>query len=518
MEKNVITYTKKERNMYLTGMFGQNMIYNIVATGVYYYFQNIICLPAVALGWIFALARVWDAVNDPMMGAIVDKTKSKYGKCRSWLLFAPPVIFIITCLCFVNKSYSEAKLAGNSTTMILIVAWAAVSYILWGMSYTTGDVPLWSMISRMSEDEKDRSVLISLSRIIATIGGAVVTIAIIPISQAINTAVGKSMTAQSGFVVVGITLTIISTILFECVGLGAKERVPSAESTLTMKESFSLMWKCVPFRRLFISGILRSPFQLVMTVAMTLLSYYYCDGNLTNMFTSLKTLVVVAISGGGLFIGMFVSMAISPALIKKFDVKHVYNFSSGVSAVPFALIFLVYLAAPTSLDKIGWAIIMGLCMLFAGAGFGIINVCQSVMISDCIDYEEYNNGFRPDGVFFSGQSFITKFSTGIASIISAYAYAAVGYTDVNIEKMNAALENGASFAVDYAPYAKIMWFLVSIPPAIGMFIAIFPTLKYEITQKKHAEMLKELISRHHKDELNNDGTSQNEESADAAEM
>lgn len=73
----VQTYTKRERNMYLTGMFGQNMLYNIIATGLYYYFQNIICLPAVALGWIFAIARVWDAINDPIMGSIVDKTKSK---------------------------------------------------------------------------------------------------------------------------------------------------------------------------------------------------------------------------------------------------------------------------------------------------------------------------------------------------------------------------------------------------------------------------------------------------------
>ncbi len=503
MEKNVVTYTKKERNMYLTGMFGQNMIYSIVATGVYYYFQNIICLPAVALGWIFTLARIWDAVNDPMMGAIVDKTKSKFGKCRSWLLFAPPVIGIITCLCFVNKSYSEAKLAGNSTSMILIVAWAAVTYILWGMSYTTGDVPLWSMISRMSEDEKDRSILISLSRIIATIGGAIITVAVVPVSQALNTALGKSVTSQSGFIVIGISLTVVSTILFEFVGIGTKERVPSPSSTLSMKESFLLMWKCVPFRRLFISGILRSPFQLVMTVVMTLLSYYYCDGNLVNLFTNFQTLLAVAISWGGLFIGMFVAMAISPVLIKKFDIKHLYNVFSGGSSIPFALVYVIYLSAPTSLAKLGWASLLGICLLIAGAGIGMINVCQSVMISDCIDYEEYNNGFRPDGVFFSGQSFITKFATGIASIISAYAYAAVGYTDVNIEKMNATLENGASFAVDYAPYAKIMFFLLSIPSAIGMFIAIIPTLKYEITQKKHQEMLDELIKRHHQDQIEN---------------
>ena len=76
MSNSVKTYTKKEAAGFLTGMFGQNLIYNVIATGLYFYFQNVICLPAMALGWIFAIARVWDAINDPMMGTIVDKTRS----------------------------------------------------------------------------------------------------------------------------------------------------------------------------------------------------------------------------------------------------------------------------------------------------------------------------------------------------------------------------------------------------------------------------------------------------------
>ena len=92
--ENAQTYTKKERNMFLTGMFGQNMIYNVVAVGLYYYFQNVICLPAIALGWIFAIARIWDAINDPMMGSIVDKTKTKCrSQCRSAVKTAPHRLF-----------------------------------------------------------------------------------------------------------------------------------------------------------------------------------------------------------------------------------------------------------------------------------------------------------------------------------------------------------------------------------------------------------------------------------------
>ena len=90
------TYTGKELVGYLVGMFGQNLIYNIVATGLYFYFQNVICLPAMALGWIMTIARIWDAINDPMMGTIVDKTKSKWGKCRPYLIIFPAIIGLVT--------------------------------------------------------------------------------------------------------------------------------------------------------------------------------------------------------------------------------------------------------------------------------------------------------------------------------------------------------------------------------------------------------------------------------------
>ena len=489
------TYTKKEAALYLTGMFGQNMIYNIIATGLYFYFQNVICLPAIALGWIFAIARVWDAINDPMMGAIVDKTKTKWGKCRPYLLFAPPFICVITCVAFLNGNYAAAKLNGNSTAMVLIVAWAAISYILWGMSYTVGDIPLWGIISRMSEVEKDRAKLISLSRIIASIGAAAVIVSIVALSQAANEALGENTNAQKGFIIVSIAMTVVASILFECAGLGTKERVPAGDERKTMAQSIALMWKCRPFKRLLISGILRSPMQLMMIVVLTLFTYYYCDGNLQRAFTDPSRLVILLIVGGGYFAGQFIAMILCPVLIEKMSVKTLYNLTA-LTAIPTGLIFVTYLIAPQNLMDLKWVIIDGILFVFSGAGFGVINVTQSIMISDCIDYEEFHNGYRPDGIFFSGQSFITKFSAGIASIISAYVYNAVGYTDVNIDKMNKALESGASFARDYAGYSKAMWFILTVPAAVAYAVAIIPTIKYEISTKDHQKMLDALVKRH----------------------
>ncbi len=497
LKKN--TYTGREAAMYLVGLGGQNMIYNIIATGLYYYFQNVICLNAIALGWIMALARVWDAINDPMMGTIVDKTKTKWGKCRPYLLFVPPVVCVITIATFLNGNYAVAERAGDTPKMVLITAWAAISYILWGMSYTIGDIPLWGIIPRMTEDEGDRAKLISLARIFASIFGATMVVGIIPISQAFNGP--ETPNAQKGFILAGIITTVVASILFELAGIGTKERVPVTEETKTMKESFKLMWSCKPFRRILISGVLRAPIQLMTIVVMTLFTYYYCDGDMNKAFdfTNKKMLAILLIIAGGFFIGQFGIMGVFPYLIKRIDVKTLYNISA-FAGIPTGLIYLLYKLHPTELDQVKYVAVLGVLILVAGAGFGLVMVCQSMMIADCIDYEEYHNGFRPDGIFFSGQSFITKLSAGISSIISAYVYNYVGYTGKNIDDMNQALATGAKhFATDYQNYASAMWFLLTVPAAIGMIIAVLPTLKYEITKSDHDSMLKALIEKHEAD-------------------
>jgi Na+/melibiose symporter-like transporter len=267
-----------------------------------------------------------------------------------------------------------------------------------------------------------------------------------------------------------------------------------------MKESLKLMWSCKPFRRILISGVLRSPIQLMTIVVMTLFTYYYCDGDMNRAFdfkNNPKMFIILIIIGGGFFIGQFGAMGLFPVLIKKMDVKTIYNLTA-ISGIPTGLIFALFLMHPQELAEVKYVAILGVLILFGGIGFGLVMVCQSMMIADCIDYEEYHNGFRPDGVFFSGQSFITKLSAGIASIISAYVFNAVGYSGKNIDDLNKALAGGAHFASDprYAKYSWAMWFLLTVPPAIGMMVAIIPTLKYEITKKDHEKMLAELIKRH----------------------
>lgn len=518
MEQKRLTYTNKELGGYLVGMFGQNLIYNIVATGLYFYFQNVICLPAMALGWIMTIARVWDAINDPMMGTIVDKTKTKWGKCRPYLIIFPGIIGVVTILTFINSNYANAT---TSAQKALIIGWAAVSYVAWGMCFTVCDIPLWGITSLMTEDENDRSKILGLARMVAGVGG--IGVLVVQIAQALGTAFADKLDKsapdyaelvqkanQKGFIITVIIMTVVASILFEFAGIATRERVEKSEKSYTFKENFKIMFSNKPFRQILISGILRSPIQLLMIVAMTLVTYYYANGNIMNILATdasgkvtgidFKILIGLGCVALGLFVGQFVAMGITPLLIKKIEKKTLYNFYSIAGAVPFALIYVFFKISGGDLTSTVWSIVIGICMLFGSAAFGGINVLQSVMIADCVDYEEYYNGVRTDGVFFSGQSFITKLAAGLSTIISSAVYSIVGYSGKNVDILNKAIANGESFitydgGTGKGKYAAAMFFLISIPPAIGMLLSAIPTLKYAMTDKEHENILAELVSR-----------------------
>lgn len=516
------TYSKGELAGFLIGLAGQNVIYNIIATGLTFYFQSVIFIPAMACSIIFAVARVWDAINDPMMGSIVDKTRTKWGKCKPYLLFVPPVIMVSTILPFVNGMYAWPDANGGSilaplSSRILIVAWAAISYVLWGMTYTIGDIPLWGVTSLMTENQNDRAKALSLARICASFGviGMAFTF-IAPAFQGIFSAKGmdNAHSLRAAYILTAVILTVVSTILFEVAGLTVHERVSQSTESHTMKENFRTMWRCRPFRQLLISGVLRSPIQLLSLVAMTLVMYYFFNNNLGGTLTNpdgstnVSIVIKVVLLFVGIMGGMLISSGFTPSLTRRFEKKKLYNIYSLCGAIPFALVFVIYKLSGGNL--LGWPMTIVISLVFFAASWaqGGLNVLQSVMIADCVDYEEYNNGIRPDGVFFAGQSFITKLSAGIASLISGAVYAIVGFSGENVAVLNDDLVKGADF-ITYAggKYAAAMFFLVSIPPAIGMILSAVPTSRYAMSDAEHNRMLDELQIRRH-------GNAESDEAAD----
>jgi len=176
--------TGKEKFAYGIGAVGKDMVYMLSASYVLYYFQDIMKTSAIAMGVILLVARVFDAFNDPIMGVVVAKTKTKWGKFRPWLLIGTITNAVILFLMFAAPPALDGK---------GLVAYAAVFYILWGITYTMMDIPYWSMIPAFTEGGKEREGLTTLARSCAGVGSALVTV----FTVMAVTSIGTSLTANS---------------------------------------------------------------------------------------------------------------------------------------------------------------------------------------------------------------------------------------------------------------------------------------------------------------------------------
>lgn len=489
----VKTYTKSERNWYLVGLAGQNIMYNIVNACIMYFLQFTVLIPAMTVSIIFTVARIFDACNDPIMGTIVDRTRSKYGKCVPYLRIIPIPIMIISILCYVSFGFYGD---GSKGLDIAITAWTAFTYITWGMLYTVGDIPLWGVTSLMTEDAKDREKLLTLARVVAAIAGGVIMLSMQSVSLglggALSTKFGLSAPQgeKYGFLIVAIILSIIGTAMFQVTGFKVKERIAPTQKT-NLKENIGIIFHNKPYMQLMLSGILGSTKSIINIVAMTLVSYYFASKDPIMAFVYLLLL------GGGVFIGMFVGMAIVPVLNKKLSKKHIYNWSNLISVIPYMLIFVAYKISPHHLTDIVWVILCFFLFGIVGLGQGATTVLQSTMIADCVDYEEYKNNRRPDGLFFSGQTFLVKLQNGLATIICGIAYTIVKFSDSRVAEVNAFITAGGTprLSMEYSTFMMILFLIISIPPAIGSILTVIPTWKYALDDKEHNRIMEILIER-----------------------
>lgn len=332
----------------------------------------------------------------------------------------------------------------------------------------------------MTESAKDRNRILAQGRIAASVGAGIAVPLIVPAAQALSGLFSKAPDdsgIKGASIFVCIFLAALGSALFQLTGLMTKERVKSnTNEKFSFRENLHIISNCKPFKRLMISGIIRSPSMLFSLVQTTLFSYYYGDNGKTSY------LLYLALIGGGNMLGQFAANFLMPSFADKYDKKNLYFIMSVLNAVPFLLIFCMYLMAPGELNRPVYLLFFTVFMIIAGAGQGGISVLQSVMTADCVEYHQVRTGYRPDGVFFSGQTFLTKVSTGISSIISGVVYAVVGFSGDGVKMVNDALYSGASFKSDpmFAKYRFAIFFLICIPPAVSMILSIIPMRKYSI--------------------------------------
>lgn len=474
----VKTYTKSERNFYLIGMTGQNIIYNIIGVGLALYYTEALYVPPGVVAILMLVARLWDAFNDFIMGSIVDKTRSKYGKCIPYLRVVPAIIMVGTILAFsANFNYL--------TKPVLTVVFIYVTYILWGMLYTIGDIPLWGVTALMTESETDRTKLLSLARLAGSIGGAVTLLLYVTVVGLFKNT-GKTFyfpnSIAYGYFMATLIYAVIGSALFQFVGLKVKEKIPPTVKDKKERGSVKILFKNKPFMQIMGSGILGSTKMMVASCSSYLILWYYSNGNETN------TMFYFAVIGGGYFVGNFLAMYLTPAFLKKVSKKNLYNYSNLLSIIPFMAVFLFFLTnkgrTPNSTIPF-----VAISIFIAGALQGFPTVLQSSMIADSVDYLEWKVGERADGMCFAGQTFLAKLQSAVAYYGAMMILGIISYDSKAMQEFVAA---GGKAYLEYPTIMTAMFAIITVLPAIGALLCVIPTWNYCLDEETHKKILEEL--------------------------
>lgn len=470
-DKEIPDYGNKEKVAFALGMFGQNLIYIIVGSFLSIFYTDVIFVPALALLIITFVSRIWDAVNDLMMGSIVDRTKSRWGKCRPYLKYTPIPIAIFTVLMFAPVK--------NFATPVKVV-YIIITWLTWELLYTLGDIPLWGMTSLMTDDVEKRTKLVSLARII---GGASILL----------TFVFKPLVAlfggndeQKGYFITVLVLSVIGCIFFKLPFIFTRERVvpeKENENSLKFKDSIKLFVSNKYFVRTMLSQVLGSARGISMTMAVYLSAWVFANGGNDGLWYIYLMVPYI--------LGNFAAMLLANSFDKKFDKVNVVKIISAASIAFYVIMFLSFKLLGLSILSL---IIIAVCLFVSGASSGFTIVYYTTMIHDAIDYKEHECGKRYDGVYLSGLNFIAKFNNAVTLGITYLAFYFVNYSE-RIEAIKESILNGANinFMADFPDIAWVLIGLATIVPAIANLLQIFPLMGYKLDNKTHDEIVRELI-------------------------
>ncbi len=374
--------TKRNKTSFAIAGGGQNLIIGMVNTFLMFFYTDVFLLP---IGFVTALmlaARLFDAFNDPFMGLIVDKTRTKYGKLRPYILISAFPIGLLTCLLFIVPDF-----ANDYSKMV----YASITYILFGVFYTVCDVPFWGLASAMTPNSEEREKMISFSRIIHSIGGAS-PIFLVPLFIMIF-----NDNDEKGFMFAGIFAGVIGSMLFLKAFFGTEERTVLSEKTPTIAESFSYLVRNKPLLRVVLSNIIG--FTRAMPFIASIYIATYLLGNSTyNIF------IIIAWGGGGA-----AGLIFTPKITKIISYNKIYMLSAIYCTIASLIMLLVCIV----FSGTTMLILLLLCLIIVGLAYGICTNINYAMIADSVDYMEWKTGERVEGVTVSLQTLMNKTMTAL---------------------------------------------------------------------------------------------------------
>lgn len=434
------------------GDLASQFVWTYVGSYLTIYYTDIVGIAPIAVSVIMMVARIWDAINDPMMGAIAERTKSKFGRFRPYIAFGSPLLAIFSVLTFTNP------FGGQSTAGVL---WAAIIYIIAGMLYTLVNIPYGALAAVMTEDADQRNVLNTTRNIGMNLGMVIVNGVSAGLALKFS-GEGATVANGHGYMMVALVYAIISIPLFLIVFRTSEEVVqPTHEpKAFSFKET--------------IDNLVKNKYLMIITLVMALqmtafmgriavTAFYviYCLGSFTMI-----SIIMTIPSIGGIIGSFFV-----PTFAKKFGKRNVLMWSMIFQAIGLIIMYL----APFNNMK----------MVLAGdVIFGLFNVgfpMSLSMVSDSVDYMELKTGVRTDGTAYATYGLATKFGNAVGGAFGVVIMSAFGYV------ANAQQTAGALKGIN---------FTVNLLPAILFLLAAAACLLWKMTDRDADDIREQLKKRH----------------------
>lgn len=438
--------TWREKIGYGIGAVGLDLSYGLFYSYLSYYLSSVLGLKEGFLLLLTPLARIWDGINDPIMGTIVDSTKTKIGKYRPWIVIGAVSNAVVLSLLFTSFGMSGTKL----------YVYIAFMYVLWGMTNTMADIPYWSMVPSFTNDPKDRNLIATVARTFSGLGQGIITVAtpiILPLlSSGMTTDKGYSASGFSKWAIIcGALLIVFSSI---CV-LSTKERhvIYNAE-----KFSFKKMFK-----------VIASNDQLIVFMVFAMISnagWYLTSGTAVYYFTD----VLGEPTAQSLFsmigaVGSVLGLLVIPVLGKKLSNRTIYQISLGMAIIGYVL---MYIFGPVL--KI--TIALDISYIIASIGIGSMFVAQTIFLADIVDYGEFKSGKRNESITFSMKGFLQKMAYTIQTL---FLFGGLGIMNYNSQITTGAVNDATKSAIGFICFG--------IPPVLMVISLIVFSLKFKIHGK-----------------------------------
>ena len=462
---------------YGLGAVGKDMVYMLSASYVLYYFQDLLGVNAAAMGVILLAARIFDAFNDPIMGVIVAKTKTKMGKFRPWLLIGTLTDAVVLFMMFA----APPALNGSG-----LVAYAAITYILWGVTYTMMDIPFWSMIPAFTKTGKEREGLTTLARSCSGVGSAIITVITMICVQAFGNMFAQGATKAVEIERIGFkwfTLAVaVIFIIFEvvCV-INIKEKSTVDMKAAKIKEMFKALVQNDQAMAVVIAIVLiNCSIYLTSNLVIYFFKYDFGGSQWYNSYTTFN------IFGGA--IQVLSMMVLYTILRKKFSSLQIFYISLGMAICGYAALFVLMFTPMKNVY------LLFIPAFFIFAANGLLSILTTVFLANTVDYGELKNGRRDESVIFSMQTFVVKFASGVAIFIASMCLQIFSLSNADTTEAEK-LEDLSKYVAESSKVGLRM--TMAVVPIVGLIVAFFWfKSRYKLTDEKLDEINTELTVRH----------------------